>query len=95
MHQDCGCGRFVEIGARYRRPVLIYATGETVIWNCTVVSVSKLSKHRMFCRRVTLAGDDGRSCSPFVQDLFRQYEPIDNVVPLRRHPSNPMRGVTT
>lgn len=86
-HQDCGCGRFVEIGARYRRPVLNYSTGEAHIWEFAVAEVSKLTTALVFCRRVTLVGDDGRTCQPFVQDLFARYEAIDNVFAISRAPS--------
>lgn len=94
-HDETCCTQQVSVGSRYEREVLDYATGITSNWKCTVVAVDPVDFTRIFCRRVTVLGDDGRSCKPQVPDLLGgKYKPIDNIVafPASRNALDKERG---
>jgi len=84
-HDETCCAREVSVGDRFERDLTDWSTGEKSVWRCTVIAVAPVDCTRIFCRRATVQGDDGRSCQPFVQDLFSErYRAIDNIVSLRR-----------
>lgn len=81
-HDETCCAREIAIGSRFQRDLMDYATGVSSSWKCTVIAVDPIDFTRIFCRRATVIGDDGRTSKPFVQDLFSsRYQAIDNVVP--------------
>ena len=83
-HDETCCGRDVRVGMRFSRDVIDYATGQISEWKCTVTEVDPVDFTKVFCRRATVRGDDGRSCRPQVPALFSgQYRAIDNVVEFR------------
>lgn len=80
-HDETCCAREIVIGSRFQRECLDYATGITSTWKCTVVAVDPVDLTRIFCRRATVVGDDGRSCKPQIQELLSsRYQAIDNVI---------------
>ncbi len=83
MHDQCGCRHAPEVGARLRRMSRNILTGqESGFRTYTVVAVEPLRHDRLFCRRATLRGEDGREWHPFVQDLAA-YQRIENIVAFR------------
>ena len=58
-------------------------TGEERGWQYyTVTDVEEPRLDRIFCRRATIVGEDGREWRPFVQDILSRYEAVENVVRL-------------
>lgn len=80
-HTACGCSREPFVGARYRQRSIGAVSGADLGWrHYTVRTVEPLRIDRIFCRRAILLDDDGGIVTVQVQELFRRFEAIDNVL---------------